>query len=110
MQINLIADSSVSSAPAGFTAAIQAAADVFEQDFSGNYTVNIRYGWGTFDNEPNSLLTNASSGDYSLGGTEDGIDVNYSTVKSWLTADATLPDQITAVASLPASYTALVSD
>jgi hypothetical protein len=55
MQINLIPDSSVSSAPAGFTAAVQAAADVFDQDFAGNYTVNITYGWGPFDNQPNRV-------------------------------------------------------
>jgi hypothetical protein len=101
MEINLIADSSVSSAPAGFTAAIQAAAAIYEQDFPGNYTVNITYGWGTFDNQVDSSLTNSSE---SLGGSVAGsYNVSYATVKSWLTADASLSDQIAAVASLPAS-------
>lgn len=50
MQIDLIADLSVNLAPSGFTAAIQEAADIIEQDFSGSFTVNIRYGWGTWDN------------------------------------------------------------
>jgi hypothetical protein len=110
MQINLIPDSSVSSAPIGFTAAIQAAADVFEQDFSGNYTVNIRYGWGTINNQANQTLTNAN-GTFSLG-LEVGYteNISYATVKSWLTANATLADQIAAVASLPASYTAFPGD
>ena len=110
MQINLIPDSSVSSAPVGFTAAMQAAADVFEQDFSGNYTVNIRYGWGTINNKPNQTLT-LLDGTLSLG-LEVGYtdNVSYATVKSWLTANATLPDQIAAVSSLPASNTAFPGD
>jgi hypothetical protein len=107
MQINLVPDSSVSSAPSGFTAAVQAAANVFDQDFPGNYTVNITYGWGTFDNTPNSELTNPNSGDFSLGGPEGDYDISYATIKAWLTANATLSDQMAAVASLPASYTAL---
>ena len=53
MEINLVPDSSVSSAPTGFTAAVQAAATILDQDFPGNYTVNITYGWGTYDNVTN---------------------------------------------------------
>jgi hypothetical protein len=52
MQITLVPDSSIAAAPAGLTAAVEAAAGVFEQDFPGNYNVNISYGWGTFDNAP----------------------------------------------------------
>jgi hypothetical protein len=44
MEINLVPDSSVSSAPTGFTAEVQAAANILDQDFPGNYTVNITYG------------------------------------------------------------------
>jgi hypothetical protein len=47
MQTTLIPDNSIASAPAGLTAAVEAAASVFEQDFPGNYNVNISYGWGT---------------------------------------------------------------
>lgn len=90
MEIKLIPDASVSSAPAGFSAAVQDAADVFDADFAGNYTVNIDYGWGTFDSQTNSSLTNPNSGDFSLGGAVNGTEISYSTVKSWLTADATL--------------------
>ena len=43
MQINLIPDTSVGSAPAGFVAAVQAAANIYDLDFLGNYTVNITY-------------------------------------------------------------------
>ena len=110
MQINLIADSSVSLAPAGFTAAVQAAAEVFDEDFPGNYTVNIRYGWGTYDNVADDELTSSSSGAASIGGTLGGDDETYATVKSWLAADASLSDQKAAVASLPANYTAFPDD
>jgi hypothetical protein len=107
MQINLIPDSSVGSAPAGFTAAVQAAADIYDQDFAGNYTVNITYGWGTFDNAVDPSLTNATE---SLGGVIGNNYVNYATAKSWLTANATLGDQKVAVASLPASDTSFPGD
>ena len=107
MQINLIPDSSVASAPTGFTAAVQAAAAIYDQDFPGNYTVNISYGWGTFDNGPEDVLTNTNSGAFSLGGADNSSLVSYSTLKSWLTAGATSSAQLTAVASLPASSASL---
>jgi hypothetical protein len=107
MQITLIPDNSIASAPAGLTAAVEAAASVFEQDFPGNYNVNISYGWGTFDNTPSDVLTNP--GDFSLGGGPLSL-VSYSELKDWLTADATSSAQITAVASLPASAASLPGD
>jgi hypothetical protein len=105
MQITLVPDASVASAPAGLTAAVEAAAGVFEQDFPGNYNVNISYGWGTFDNTPSDVLTN-TAGAFSLGG---GIfsSVGYSQLKAWLTAKAASGAQITAVASLPSSAASL---
>jgi hypothetical protein len=110
VDINLIADSSVSSAPAGFIAAVQAAADIFDEDFPGNYTVNIRYGWGTWNNAPDSALTNPNSGDFSVGGPIGSTTVSYATALDWLTAYASLSDEQTAVASLPASFTDLPGD
>jgi hypothetical protein len=107
MQITLIPDSSIASAPAGLTAAVEAAASVFEHDFPGNYNVNISYGWGTFNNAPSDVLTNP--GAFSLGGGPLSL-VSYSEVKGWLTADATSSAQITAVASLPASAASLPGD
>ena len=102
MQITLVPDSSIASAPAGFTAAVEAAASVFEQDFPGNYNVNISYGWGTFDNTPSAALTTPGSLDFSLGG---GIStfVSYSELRDLLTANAVSSAQIKSVASLPAS-------
>jgi hypothetical protein len=110
MQINLVPDSSIASAPAGLAAAVEAAAAVYEQDFPGNYTVNISYGWGTFDNEPDEELTNSDSGAFSLGGEDNGSLASYSQLRGWLTATAASSAQITAVASLPASNAALPGD
>ncbi len=106
MQINLVPDSSIASAPAGLTAAVEAAANVFDQDFPGNYTVNISYGWGTYDNVADATLTNPNSGVSPSAVSATPLYVNYSQLKSWLTADAIWPDQNTAVGSLPASNTA----
>jgi len=44
VQINLIADDSVSTAPSGFAAQVAAAAIVLQQAFRDNVTLNIRYG------------------------------------------------------------------
>jgi serralysin len=113
MQITLVPDSSFASAPAGvgagLTAAVEAAAAVFEQDFPGNYNVNISYGWGTFDDAPSTLLTNTGSGVFSLGGGPLSL-VSYSELKDWLTASAISSAQITAVASLPTSAASLPGD
>ncbi len=81
MRINLVPDSSIASAPPGLTAAVQAAAAVYDQDFPGNYTINISYGWGTFDNSQQSELTEPNSGVYSLGG-GTATTVGYSQLKS----------------------------
>jgi hypothetical protein len=107
VQINLIADSSISSAPVGFTAAVQQAAAIFDHIFPGNYTLNIRYGWGTWDNQvdPNLAFANGAE-----GGPVNGTTVSYATVKSWLTASATLPDQHQALASLPANVNSFPGD
>ena len=100
MRINLVADASVASAPSGFSAAIEAAAAVYEAAFPGAYTVNIRYGWGTFNNTADPSLANSH---LSLGNALGLSLEDYATVKAWLSGDATLPDQLSAVASLPAS-------
>src|SRR5258707_11069687 len=102
MRITLVPDSSIASAPAGFTAAVEAAASVFEQDFPGNYNVNISYGWGTFDNTPSADLTTPGSLDFSLGGGLSTF-VSYSQLRDLLTANAVSSAQIESVASLPAS-------
>src|SRR3984885_9041760 len=109
MRITLVPDGSIASAPFGLTAAVEAAASIFEQDFPGNYNINISYGWGTFDDAPSALLTNTGSGVFSLGGGSLLL-VSYSELNSWLTANAASSAQITAVASLPASTASLPGD
>lgn len=109
MRINLIADKSVASAPAGFTAAVQAAANVYDNTFAGNYTINITYGWGTYDNSPYASLTNPSSGVFSVGGFSWTGVTGYAQLKSLLTSHATSSAQKTAVQSLPASSSLLPS-
>jgi hypothetical protein len=109
MQITLVPDSSIASAPAGLTAAVEAAAAVFEQDFPGNYNINISYGWGTFDNSPSDDLTDTSSGVYSLGGGTSTA-VSYSQLESWLDDNAVSSAQIAADATLPASSASFPGD
>ena len=74
--------------------------------FLGNYTLNITYGWGTFDGQANSDLTTANNGISSISGTENSTTVSYATVKNWLNANATLSDPPAAVASLPSNTSA----
>jgi hypothetical protein len=98
MNINLIADDSVSSAPAGFADAVQAAANILDQTFIDNITLNIRYGWGSFNNVTDSTLTNATD---AVGGPISPDHVDYSTLRSWLSADENSAYDVTAFNSLP---------
>lgn len=81
MEINLIWDTSVCQAPAGFKQAIEAAAEVYQQFFSGNYTVNITVGWGTYDNVVAPCLTDTSQGE----GADNGVYLPYSEIEQYLT-------------------------
>src|SRR3954462_14154311 len=100
MQINLIQDASVAAAPSGFAATIRAAADVLQQTFRDNVTLNIRFGWGTYNNSVDPALTGSSG---SEGGPTAGDAVSYSILRSWLIADASSEADITATGSLPSS-------
>jgi hypothetical protein len=99
LHINLIPEASVSNAPSWFVPSVQTAADMLEQAYSDNITLNITYGWGTIGG---SAITNANT---ALGGA-NGFNVAYSTVKSWLGADAKSADDASAIASLPTSTSA----
>ena len=98
MIINLIPDDSVARAPAGFSATIRAAADLLQQNFTNNITINIRYGWGTWNNRRDPALANTTT---SLGGALLADYVNYVDVKNWLGSKPTLPQDEAALASLP---------
>ena len=104
MIVNMVADNSVSSAPSGFTTAIQNAANLIGAAFSNNITINIRYGWGSYNNVIDNSLTGSGG---ALGGFLQSSGVNYSTAVSWLNANRTSADDNTAVASLPASASSL---
>jgi Ca2+-binding RTX toxin-like protein len=94
--INVIYDSSVNSAPAGFKAEVAAAVQYFESQFTDHVTINIDVGYGEV-------------GGYALGGGALGESLTYlnsygyAQVKNALTADATSADDASAVASLPAT-------
>ena len=100
MFINLIADSSVAGAPVGFVAAIQKAAAIIDASIAGNFTINISYGWGSYNNVANSSLTGVNG---AIGGSNALYSVDLGTVKGWLGSSAKSVDDLTALASLNAS-------
>ncbi len=100
MIINLVPDSSVASAPAGFAQAIQQAANILDSLITNNIAINIAYGWGTYDNQTLSELNGA---DEAVGGYLNGNFESYATAKSWLTAGATSALDLAAIAALPAN-------
>jgi hypothetical protein len=52
-------------------------------------TINLTYGWGTFDNQAAPALTDPGSGAFSEGGVSAGkyASIDYATLKDWLSAD-----------------------
>ena len=90
---NITYDSSVSSAPAGFTSAIGDVVNYYESVFNDPITVNIDVGWGE--------VAGQSLGG-ALGASETYLGViSYSQLKAALAADAKSADDASAVASLP---------
>jgi hypothetical protein len=82
--------------------AIQAAALVYEQDFTGvNLTLNIEVGWGTFANSVDPNLTGSAGAEG--GDLGNGSFVPYSTLKGWLTSNVNSLAAARMVASLPAN-------
>lgn len=104
MNIILISDDSVSSAPAGFVAAVQAAANILDQTFIDPISVNIRYGWGTYNNTTDSELTNAN---LAIGGPLATDHVSYATLTSWLSDDENSAFDTAAYSSLPGDTSSL---
>jgi hypothetical protein len=99
VQINLIDDPSVSAAPAGFTAAVAAAAQFLDNLITNPITVNILVGWGEDDNGTYPISGNTAS----LGGAVAGIGATYSELRSDLIASASTAADEFAVTSLPTS-------
>ena len=96
MQINLVWDSSVNSAPAAFKTAVSAAAAYLNQLITNNITVNIQVGYGE---DAGSRLTN---GTLAEGGPSDGTYLTYAQLKAALTANATSAADASVLANLPA--------
>ena len=93
--INISWDSSVQSAPSGFTAGVLAAVQYLESQFSDPITINIAVGYGE--------VMNTAMGGGELGQSRWYLSsVGYSQLASALTADATSTSDASAVASLPA--------
>ena len=97
MIINYTFDSTVSGAPVGFTATLNAVASFFQNTFSDPVTVNINVGYGKVNGQPlgaNALGTSLTYLSY-LGNN------SYPALKSAMTADAKTADDTNSVNSLP---------
>ena len=95
MQINFIYDPSVSTAPAGFTTALNAAAAFLDSLIVNSITVNIAVGWQ--EDQGQSFTGN----EIGLGGPTNGIDLSYTQLRADLAASATSSADATALATLP---------
>jgi Ca2+-binding RTX toxin-like protein len=92
--LNLILDSSVANAPAGFTAALNSVVNFFQANFSDPVTVNINVGYGEVNGQ---ALSNGALGEsISAIGTTP-----YAQLQAALAADASSSADSVAVASLP---------
>jgi hypothetical protein len=97
LQFHLLWDSSVSSAPAGYKQAAEAAAAYYSQMFSNDEIINIDVGWGEVDGMP------IASGNLAEG-VRPGIYRTYAQVFSGLNADASHSSvQAQADSTLPAA-------
>ena len=96
MNINLIYDSSVNSAPTAFKTALASVAQFLDTTFTNPITINIDVGYGE--------IAGQSMGSGALGESETYYNQSsYTQIKNALSANAINPSQISAVASLPAN-------
>ncbi len=92
--INVVYDASVSTAPAGFTAAVAQVVSYFESHFSNPVTITIDYG----------EIGGQSLGAYALGESETYLtSVSYTQLQSDLAQNANAIGDSAAAASLPAA-------
>ena len=96
MLLNLVYDSSVDNAPAGFTAALNAAVSFFQRTFQDPVTVNIAVGYGEVNGQPLGSGALGSSLTYFNNYT-------YAQIFAALAADSTSADDASSIASLPLS-------
>ena len=94
MILNVIYDSSIASAPVGFTAAMASVVDFFRNNFSDPVTVNIAVGWGEVDGQ--------ALGVGALGESISFLQpTTYGALTAALSANATSSADLSSVASLP---------
>ena len=103
MIIHLIFDPSTNNAPNGFTGQIQTAANLMQQAFVDNITINIRVGWGEINDQ--AILPFNGSLSYALGGPSYGAYLSYQNLRNALTSvnEPRSADDSAAIASLPNS-------
>lgn len=94
--INISWDASAANAPSGFEAAVLAAAQYLESQFTDPVTMNISVGYGEADGNAFGSDTLGASVSYLVQAT-------YAATRNALALDATSTDDATALASLPAS-------
>ena len=96
VQINVIYDPSVASAPSGFKTAVAYVVNLLDTAFTNNVSLNIHVGWGEVGGSA------ISSG--FLGESEEAKApaYDYATIRDALIADGTSSAQLAAFATLPA--------
>jgi hypothetical protein len=96
MQINVSFDQNVTTLPAGFTAAVQAAVQFLENTYTNPITFNLHVGYGERDGQ--------ALGASSLGESVYNVhSYTYAQIETAMTNHAQSADQKAAVATLPAS-------
>lgn len=98
MKLNLVLNSSVSSAPAGFLTAMQTAANIISAAFSNNVTINIKVGYGEITGS--NGVSSAVGANSALGGPDVGFFSTFATVKNALLASSSSATDSAAYASL----------
>src|SRR5262249_19781880 len=101
MNINFIYDASVSSAPAGFTAALNIVAQGASQTFADPITVNIRVGWGFFNGQPVPSNDLGVTDIPTLAQGAIGRGLTYAQLKTDLMQHATSIEDVFAINNLP---------
>ena len=95
MVINVVYDSSVNNAPAGFVSGVQSVVNYFESHFSNPVTITIDVGYGE--------VMGQSLGSGALGESITYFDqVSYTQLRNALVANANAIGDSAAAASLPA--------
>jgi len=96
LDINIIWDSSVANAPAGFKSVVESVVQFYESEFSNPVTLNINVGWGE--------VAGSSLGATDLGMSESFLEsYSYSQIVSALAQNASSSAQVSAVNSLHSS-------